>query len=112
MPFPLGAAFAILMALPLIYAGARLYALNEDSTRAFKVLRPYFHLVYVALALALGIIGLIITVYSEKGSAHRYEGKFFVVAGVLLAAMYLLIRRCIDKRVKDLCSTDPPLKLG
>jgi hypothetical protein len=113
MPFPLNTAFGVLMALPLIYAGARLYALNvEEPNRAFKVLRPYFHLVYIAIALTLGTIGLFLIYYSDKGSVNDYVGKMFIFAGVFLAATYLLIRKWIDKCVWQLCCTDPPVQLG
>lgn len=112
MPYPLNTVFGVVVALPLLYAGARLFALNaDDPTRAFKVLRIYFHLVYVAIALTLATIGVFLILYSEEGSVSSVS-KMFTVAGVLLATIYLLIRRLIDSCVKQLCSTEPPFKLS
>jgi len=110
LPFPLNSALGILMALPLLYAGARLYVLNEDTKQAYKIIRPYCHLCYICTALTLGAIGLYLFLFSVQGPVNSRVGKMLLVAGGFLVAIYLLIRRWIDKGVARLCNIEPLYK--
>lgn len=104
LPYPLNTAFGLLLAVPLLYAGARLYALNEDAARAFRVLQPWFHLGYAAVAAALLIIGGFLTFYSKRQLLDGYAGKVLMATGLALAPLYFLVRKRIDQFVTRLCS--------
>ena len=112
LPFPVNTALGLIVTIPLLYAGARLFALNtEDPARAFKVLRVYFHLVYMGMALIIAIVGLFLKLYAT-GGASRYFPTVFIIVGVLLVVVYPFIRRAIDSFVLNTCSTEPRFRLG
>jgi hypothetical protein len=113
MPFPISTVFGLLVTIPLIYAGARLYALNvEDSERAFKVLRPYCHAVYGISAVGFGLLGWFILVNAGSDPVTKSVALVLLVGAGGLALLYFFLRDWIDRRVKQLCSTAPPLRVG
>jgi hypothetical protein len=102
-PYPLNSAVALLLVLPLAYAGARLYALNEDPTHAFRMLQPWCHLGYAAVALAVITTGLVFAIYPHS-MVGRHSGYGIMAIGLLLVVGYFPVRKFLDRLVKRLCS--------
>lgn len=110
MPFPLSSMFAVVVALALLYTGALLYSVNEDSARAFRILRPCFHFAYLAAAIAFTILGVMVIGYSDQPSIRNLLAKILIGVGISLIAAYLVLRRWIDTFVTKLCKSEPRMR--
>jgi len=102
LPHPINSVCAIAMVLPLSYAGARLYALNEDPARAFRVLQPWCHLLYVLAVIAALGIGIF---FMFRQQANPHVGIGLIAIAICLTAIYFWARKGIDRFVKKLCSS-------
>jgi hypothetical protein len=105
LPSPLGSIFGGIMALPLLYAAARLYALNEDAAYAYRYLRPWVHLGYMVIVLTIEAAGLVLRFYPGSASSGESLSRALIIVGVFLAVLYVIARKWIDRLLKHICST-------
>lgn len=107
IPAPGNTIFVFFVGLLLIYTSARLYALNEEPTRAFNKLRPLCHLSYAASILVLLAMGIFMKSGTPLRSAKGYGAMAIMAAGGLLAISYFFARTRIDHFANLLCGTQP-----
>lgn len=105
LPSPLGGIFALLMSVPLIYAAARLYALNEGVERACKIIGRWCHLGYATVSLTFIVSGCLLGFYENGAATKVYLRNSALIVGTFLALAYFFVRKWLDQFVAHLCST-------
>jgi hypothetical protein len=96
LPFGLGSVLGVILAPALISAALRLYALSEESTGAYKSLRPWIHIAYGTCALLIGGFGVLLLTIGGVTSAGVYIAYAACGVGLTLILVYPWARKKID----------------